>query len=187
MKNEVIVGVVVAVITAALVILGQLFIQLSSNTLSASIIETLANDDKFIRAVELKLNNDKRLEKKLVLELRKDIGAQMFPEKSIITFGLKECPKGWEEYTPAYGRFIRGIDKTGKIDPDGVRVPGATQEDTFKKHGHSLPREVWSFKGAGSNQNPTDSKGGAGVTTTNDSGGEESRPKNVALLYCMKI
>ena len=55
------------------------------------------------------------------------------PAGAVIAFNLPACPAGWSEYTPAYGRFIRGIDKSGsKIDPDGQRKPESYQEDAIR-------------------------------------------------------
>ncbi len=34
------------------------------------------------------------------------------PARSVVPFELMSCPVGWEEYKEAYGRFIRGIDRT---------------------------------------------------------------------------
>jgi len=55
------------------------------------------------------------------------------PNGAVIAFDLKECPSiGWEEYKLAHGRFVRGIDNSGRrIDPDGTRAPGSHQEDSF--------------------------------------------------------
>jgi hypothetical protein len=54
-----------------------------------------------------------------------------------MAFNLATCPNGWSEYTPAYGRFIRGIDKSGTaIDPDGQRALGNIQTDAFQGHWH---------------------------------------------------
>src|SRR5215471_8524467 len=32
---------------------------------------------------------------------------------AVMSFNRDSCPAGWKEYSPAYGRFIRGIDKSG--------------------------------------------------------------------------
>lgn len=45
------------------------------------------------------------------------------PVGAVMAFNLSACPTGWSEYAPAYGRFIRGIDKSGaNIDPLGQRT-----------------------------------------------------------------
>lgn len=109
------------------------------------------------------------------------------PNGAVVAFDLSECPHGWKEYRKLYGRFIRGIDKSGeKRDPDGERDLGSYQPDAFASHSHTLPRQVWSFSGTGSNPIPADGKGGAGVTGTNAVGESETRPKNISLLYCIK-
>lgn len=105
------------------------------------------------------------------------------PSGAVIAFNLSSCPSGWSEYAPAYGRFIRGIDKSGTgIDPDGVRAPGSTQADMVGPVtvGGVL---VWAY-GATLKQNNT---GGSTPSSGSvSSGGVETRPKNVALLYCQK-
>lgn len=95
------------------------------------------------------------------------------PSGAVMAFALNSCPSGWSEYIPARGRFIRGIDSTGTVDPDGVRAVGSTQEDEFKKHSHGMPRgdqnwdsgygnSAWGFNTSGS---------------TSETGGDETRPK----------
>lgn len=110
-----------------------------------------------------------------------------YPIKAVVAFNLRTCPKGWEEFKPAYGRFVRGIDNSGKkVDPDGARLPGNTQEDLFKSHGHPISTAgIWgrSFKGA--DGQPRTAHEGRG--NTDSIGGVETRPKNVSLLYCQKI
>lgn len=111
------------------------------------------------------------------------------PKGAVVAFDAEECPKPyWEEYKPAYGRFVRGIDKHKK--PEEQRKPGNLQEDEVKKHNHKYEYRV--------ERHRTKATGGtsvgelhqfpsvAGSATTKDSGGAESRPKNVALLYCVR-
>ncbi len=105
------------------------------------------------------------------------------PSGAVMSFNLATCPAGWNEYTAARGRFIRGIDSTGTIDPDGVRVVGSVQEDEFKSHVHgSGVGGVGSGYGNGIywNKNPIL------PFNTNPTGGAETRPKNIALLFCEK-
>lgn len=67
----------------------------------------------------------------------------------VVAFDLTACPDGWSEYTPARGRFIRGIDSSGTNDPAGARTVGNVQEDAFQGHRHSMqfstatPVESW--------------------------------------------
>ena len=65
--------------------------------------------------------------------------AVVMPAGAVIAFNLPACPAGWSEYKPAYGRFIRGIDKSGnKIDPDGQRKEESYQEDAIRNITGSL-------------------------------------------------
>lgn len=106
------------------------------------------------------------------------------PSNAVIAFKDDECPKvGWKEYTPAYGRFIRGIDKADvALDPDGKRLAGSLQIDTFKEHVHSTKSGEITLGGSGSTGRPQQS----GHMETGTKGDKETRPKNVALLYCVK-
>lgn len=120
------------------------------------------------------------------------------PSGAVMAFNLATCPSGWTEYTPARGRFVRGIDSTGTNDPDGVRALGSTQADAFQGHKHA-----WSSGGAqdyglgdsigfSSGYNLGSNTGSwVGTPTTDGTSGTprtaaETRPKNVALLYCQK-
>lgn len=119
------------------------------------------------------------------------------PPKSVLAFASNSCPQGWDEYKPAYGRFIRGIDKSGKgIDPDGVREYGKVQADSIVSHTHKYQDIYWMEAWGNQNhplKNTVGSGGGDGDnepyiygSTTASAGGKETRPKNVALLYCIK-
>lgn len=134
------------------------------------------------------------------------------PPKSVLAFSDSKCPKGWSEYTPARGRFIRGIDTTDSktIDPDGKRNPGGIQGDATRlpnslqvsvngEHTHVINEirkafiagnkrangEEWSTVGMFNGASPTTSPSG-GHSHAITGGDVESRPKNVALLYCEK-
>lgn len=121
------------------------------------------------------------------------------PPGSVVAFNLSACPNGWSEYEEAYGRFIRGFDRSGKIDPDGKRKLGIPQEDSFEKHIHKAHMQVGAEppRGAGGALSSR-AAGGHGkaakdsqryetnglLESTGDT--EETRPKNIALLYCIK-
>ncbi|TCT42639.1 hypothetical protein EDB29_102477 [Vibrio crassostreae] len=119
------------------------------------------------------------------------------PPKSVLAFASASCPQGWIEYEPAYGRFIRGIDKSGSnIDPEGSREYGHIQNDTLKSHSHPHEDIYWMEAWGKQNhalKNTVGDSGGDGDnepyiynSKTSNTGDEETRPKNVALLYCMK-
>lgn len=116
------------------------------------------------------------------------------PAGTISAFASTTCPTGWSEYTPARGRFLRGIDNGAGNDPSGTRVPGNIQDDLLRSHQHNISNQGLGLNGLGSSQ-------GSGSDDTNyafidanfastavfraDSvGGPETRPKNVAVTYC---
>ena len=113
--------------------------------------------------------------------------------RAVVAFDSDKCPSGWSEYAPAYGRFIRGIDRVGDTDPDGTRGPGEHQEDEFREHNHNAGR--WNRLSRYDNDGNTvhaDTdhsrnemnirKGGV----IREQGGAETRPKNVSLLFCTR-
>ncbi len=137
------------------------------------------------------------------------------PSGAVMAFNLTSCPSGWSEYTPARGRFIRGIDNGAGNDPDGTRAPGATQADVLGSHYHSVDPPSTSTSTDGNHYhsngytfgygyqgdfwsygNPTQGNtGSAGnhshtvdiaAFNSGSTGSTETRPKNVALLYCEK-
>lgn len=113
------------------------------------------------------------------------------PSGAVMSFNRQTCPPTWKEFAPAYGRFVRGIDKSGKShDPDGQRKPGSLQDHMLESHSHQLTRYA--------NHSPNRVGNGGSDrfnapkiqerenTTTASSGGPETRPVNVALLFCVK-
>lgn len=94
------------------------------------------------------------------------------------------------------GQFIRGLDNGASVDPG--RTIGSAQMDSFKTHQHIVPRDnrtpaALDTTGAGSESGGTPdntgtSSGGYDFKTlvSSDGGGTETRPKNVALQFCIK-
>lgn len=112
--------------------------------------------------------------------------AVLFPAGAVIPFNLSSCPPGWSEYILARGRFIRGIDSTGAIDPDGIRSLESIQEDMFKSHSHGVYRNISGGQRRDVFQFHDEYMGNGSTVGTTATGGAETRPKNVALLYCVK-
>jgi hypothetical protein len=119
------------------------------------------------------------------------------PKNSVLAFSSSSCPAGWTEYKPAYGRFIRGIDRSGKsIDPDANREVGTYQSDMFERHEHGITwihvNEAKQINGKWNNIYPqlpngySDRASNASSKGASAKGGDETRPRNVALLYCIK-
>lgn len=104
----------------------------------------------------------------------------------IAAFDLPACPDGWSPYAPSSGRFLRGRCLSGETchDPDGTRTAGGVQADDFKSHTHAQYAEYFNFSsGGGSIMGRGVAGAGGGTSAT---GGAETRPKNVAVLYCRK-
>ena len=114
---------------------------------------------------------------------------------AVVAFDARTCPAGWTTYLPGQGRFVRGITTVGDIalDPEGARLPGSLQGDLFRSHYHSRPLDVYDAGGGESGHWVQGAADGAslgfgrdGPAVTGSTGGEETRPKNVALLYCIR-
>lgn len=116
------------------------------------------------------------------------------PPASVIAFHSNFCPSGWQPYEPAFGRFVRGVDLSGDgVDPSGKRQPGSTQGDAFQTHQHSLGYHAANSVGSRPHENfeyPRSNNNNRTLLTTDIVGGRhepsETRPKNVALLYCIR-
>jgi hypothetical protein len=118
------------------------------------------------------------------------------PTGAIMGFYLSACPSGWiaadgTNGTPDLrGAFVRARDPgnaTGR-DPDGDRASGAYQVDAFGSHNHGVQSAPPVGGGASGitfahQSNPITQ---SGIPTTNSAGGSETRPKNVALTFCMR-
>ena len=116
-----------------------------------------------------------------------DGGASM--TGAVMAFNASTCPTGWTEYTPARGRFLRGIDPSGSttVDPDGTRAPGSTQADEIVSHTHGLDGRVEGIQSGASNSRQYVTYGANGTesdTNSKAAGGVETRPKNVAVIFC---
>ena len=78
------------------------------------------------------------------------------------------------------GEFVRGWDDSRGIDSG--RVFGSAQADELKSHVHSVSTQLGTAGGA------PQSSGSSSLNpyNTNATGGAETRPRNIALLYCIK-
>lgn len=83
------------------------------------------------------------------------------------------------------GQFLRGTALDGTIDAG--RTLGSTQQDMLRSHSHSFPNRPLAPELAGSSPFSPDASSPRGlISTTNPEGGTETRPTNVAILYCIK-
>ncbi len=80
------------------------------------------------------------------------------------------------------GQFLRGWSADSTVDPDGPRAALTTQADAFASHSHTQRGGGWgstasSFIGRVGNTNDTN------MQNTANTGGDETRPVNVAVVY----
>lgn len=80
------------------------------------------------------------------------------------------------------GEFIRGWDNGRGVDPG--RQFGSWQADEIKAHSHQYSRRTGTVTTGLGGSSGTSSSSTTG--TTQETGGPETRPRNVALLYCIK-
>lgn len=79
------------------------------------------------------------------------------------------------------GEFIRGYDNGKGTDP--ARAFASSQTDEFEAHTHTTPTVQTNMNSTGG----TTTGGAAGSgTTTGSAGSTETRPRNFALMYCIK-
>jgi hypothetical protein len=123
-------------------------------------------------------------------------------QRGVVAFDSEHCPDGWETYPAAVGRFIRGLDVS-----DPTRTRGSLQEDAFQGHtfgdGQDKIFKFTKMSGVGNPSgysnlwfsgifgiNPVLESSPAPIVSDNANGkpriATETRPKNVALLYCLK-
>jgi hypothetical protein len=129
--------------------------------------------------------------------------ASVVPAGAVMAFYRNTPPTGWLECNgqsaTSYpnlvalgitnvpdlrGEFVRGWDNGRGIDPG--RSLASTQLDEFKAHTHLSnavglvsPTINWSGTGGAAYRNSND-------TQTGSAGSTETRPRNVALMYCIK-
>ena len=84
------------------------------------------------------------------------------------------------------GEFIRGLDNGRGIDSG--RAMGSNQGDEFSSHIHNIKTYGFDDDGPTLVRNTGGDNAGAGNATlpSNSQGGSETRPRNVALVYCIK-
>ncbi|HEX8947050.1 MAG TPA: hypothetical protein VF829_02445 [Candidatus Paceibacterota bacterium] len=125
------------------------------------------------------------------------------PTGAIMAFYLSSCPSGWvlangSNGTPDLrGAFVRGMYGS-QNSRDGSRSLGSYQADEMQGHFHAGTTggssggfETWRDPLIGPSIGYTTSRISAGVPITDPNYGSvrygnETRPKNVALIYCMK-
>jgi len=80
------------------------------------------------------------------------------------------------------GYFVRGSGTNG--DGTAAGAFGTKQVDEFKSHTHTVVDNSFTVAGAGGGLGGL--VAGSVTRTTSSTGGDETRPKNIAMLYCIK-
>lgn len=81
------------------------------------------------------------------------------------------------------GEFVRGWDDSRGVDSG--RAMGSAQADAFKSHSHVIPTNFGSSSAGFAHTSNVYTSPGANIST-DASGGTETRPRNIALLACIK-
>ncbi|MCH8518678.1 hypothetical protein LAT59_02870 [Candidatus Gracilibacteria bacterium] len=119
-----------------------------------------------------------------------DIGGAA-PIGSVMAFNRDTCPAGWitadgQNDTPDLrGEFIRGLDLGRGVDPG--RTLGSFQLDELREHSHDYLRTNTTTSSHGDRHPMVPHPSNTVSATTSVTGGDETRPRNVALLYCIKM
>lgn len=79
------------------------------------------------------------------------------------------------------GEFLRGWDDSRGVDSG--RVFGSSQADEFKAHTHDVKYDPMRLNGGGGGPAVD---WGSSLSTTTSTGGTETRPRNIALLACIR-
>ncbi|HAP64875.1 MAG TPA: hypothetical protein DCR93_37115 [Cytophagales bacterium] len=84
------------------------------------------------------------------------------------------------------GEFVRGWDHGRGVD--GGRPMGTWQQHQFQSHNHSIStrQDDWNVSGGTGPSYGADNGAYLARYSTGHMGGHETRPRNVALLYCIK-
>lgn len=122
----------------------------------------------------------------------------------VVAFDLDKCPDTWSPYAPAAGRFVRGLDTS-----DPTRTRGSLQDDAFQGHtfgdgdtkifryspshttidrpdGYSNMQSSGIFGANPAFGDTTPARIVSDGANNSPRTAKETRPKNVALLYCVK-
>jgi microcystin-dependent protein len=85
------------------------------------------------------------------------------------------------------GEFLRAWDDGRGVDAS--RVLGSLQSDSFRSHTHTVRFETWgrNHDTGASTRYDVRTSGTDGAVTTTATGDSETRPRNIALLACIKF
>lgn len=147
----------------------------------------------------------------LAATIQKDV---RIPTGTIVAYYGDKVPKGWmlcdgstipsdfeelrkvagEKVPDLRGMFLRGVNSgriDGKGDTETDRKIGSFQDDLLRKHSHAFTLQGAAGNKAFVNREPAwgydDWHGAASTANTSEQGGTETRPKNVAVNFIIKL
>lgn len=122
-------------------------------------------------------------------DLDRDTPAWVLADGRAIDATSRYSQKSGETVLPDLrGMFLRGMNEgrdDGKQDPQDDRKAGGYQADTFARHDHGLFFHYRSFQGEDPGARPAIDRSTSAKSPSQ--GGEETRPKNVAVYFYIKI
>lgn len=83
------------------------------------------------------------------------------------------------------GEFPRGTDDSRGVDPG--RLVGSTQAQGIQSHAHTIFNKAYAFTYSSGGAGGGNAPGGYTTGATEATGGTETRPRNIAKLYCIKF
>lgn len=83
------------------------------------------------------------------------------------------------------GEFVRGWDDGRGVDVG--RLFGTTQGQSIQSHNHGVPADIGNNVTPSARVNTTTNNAATQTISTSDTGGLETRPRNIALLVCIKF
>ena len=116
--------------------------------------------------------------------------SQGVPSNAVMSFNATTCPVGWipsdgtNGTADVRGYFVRGLDTGGAVDPS--RTLASTQQDQLHTFAGSVGSGLNGTVSGGGTLTVGATINGQSVTFSGATFGSETRPKNVALLYCQK-
>nr|WP_323114347.1 phage tail protein [Pseudomonas guariconensis] len=100
------------------------------------------------------------------------------------TYNTGGEPAGYFRLPDSRGEFFRGWDHGRGVDAG--RVLGSFQGDEFKAHSHMVPNNPANSASGGSQDGGEGNSGYYEGSRTASEGGVETRPRNLAVMWCIK-
>ena len=99
-------------------------------------------------------------------------------------FNKGDEPAGYFRLPDGRGEFLRGWDHGRGVDAG--RALGSWQADEFKAHSHMVPNNPGNSQSGGSQDGGEGNSGYYEGSRTAVEGGAETRPRNLAVMWCVK-